>query len=90
MILVRGLRLMPGEDRDKLKERAAKKLGVRAEEIAELRLVKRSLDARKKDDIHYVCSLAVRLGDKEAKLLAKNRSADVSLYREKEYPIPQV
>ena len=62
MILVRGLRLMPGEDRDKLKERAAKKLGVRAEEIAELRLVKRSLDARKKDDIHYVCSLAVALG----------------------------
>ena len=62
MILVRGLRLMPGEGRDKLKARAAKKLGVRAEEIAELRLVKRSLDARKKDDIHYVCSLAVGLG----------------------------
>ena len=90
MILVRGLRLMPGEDRDKLKERAAKKLGVRAEEIAELRLVKRSLDARKKDDIHYVCSLAVGLGEKESGLLAKSKSADISLYREKEYPIPQV
>ena len=36
MILLRGLRLMPGEDRDKLKARAAKKLGVRTEEIAEL------------------------------------------------------
>ena len=90
MILLRGLRLMPGEDRDKLKERAAKKLGVRTEEITELRLVKRSLDARKKDDIHYVCSLAVGLGEKEARLLVKNKSADVSPYREKEYPIPQV
>ena len=90
MILLRGLRLMPGEDRDKLKARAAKKLGVRTEEITELRLVKRSLDARKKDDIHYVCSLAVGLGEKEARLLAKNKSADVSPYREKEYPIPQV
>ena len=90
MILVRELRLMPGEGRDALRERAAKKLGVRPGEIREARLVKRSLDARKKDDIHYVCSLAVALGEKEeARLLARGRSRDLSVWCEKEYPIPQ-
>ncbi len=90
MIQVRGLRLMPGEDGDALRKRAAKKLGLRPGEIREYRLLRRSLDARRKDDVHYVCTLAVELGDKEARLLAHGKSADLSPYREKEYPIPRV
>ena len=91
MILVRDLRLMPGERPEALKERAAKKLGLRPGTIRAAKLVKRSLDARKKDDIHYVCSLAVELGEKEEeRLLARRRGADAVPYTEKEYPIPQV
>ena len=91
MILVRDLRLMPGEGTDALEKRAAKKLGLRPGEIRVAKLVKRSLDARKKDDIHYVCSLAVEVDEKEeARLLARRKSADLSPYREKEYPIPRV
>ena len=86
MILVRDLRLAPGEDVSLLRERAAKRLGIRPAEITEAKLVRRSLDARKKDDIHYVCSLAVAVRGGEEKLL---RRAGVSLYAEKEYPIPQ-
>ncbi len=47
MILVRGLRLAPGEDMGLLRARAAKKLRVPESRIQELRLVKKSLDARK-------------------------------------------
>ncbi len=90
MILIRNLRLAPGEPAEALETRAAKKLGVRREDIAEARLVKRSLDARRKDDIHYVCSLAVALRGGEEKALARCKSADVSPYYEKDYPIPQV
>ncbi len=88
MILVRSLRLAPGEDRAVLRRRAAKKLGIRPDEISQERLVKRSLDARKKDDIHYVCSLAVSVRGDEEKLLARCASADLSLWREAEYAIP--
>ena len=91
MILVRNLRLDPGEEFSLLPLRAAKKLGVGAEELLQTRLVRRSLDARKKDDIHYVCSLAVSLGEKkEARVLTRRKSADLSAYFEKEYVIPRV
>ena len=59
MILVRNLRLDPGEDSSVLRARAAKKLRLAADAVTSLVLVKRSLDARHKDDIHYVCSAAV-------------------------------
>ena len=89
MILVRNLRLDPGEEPRALRLRAAKKLGLRPEEITEGKLVRRSLDARRKDDIHYVCSFAVSVRGSEEKLLARRKSPDVSAYREKEYPIPR-
>ena len=91
MILVRNLRLDPGEEFSLLPLRAAKKLGVGAEELLQTRLVRRSLDARKKDDIHYVCSLAVSLGEKkEARVLTRRKNADLSAYVEKDYVIPRV
>ena len=56
---VRDLRLMPGEDPELLLMRAAKKLKIRPESIKSIRIIKRSLDARKKGDIHYVCSVMI-------------------------------
>ena len=87
MILVRDLRLAPGEDLAALRRRAAKKLGIRPGEITEIKLVRRSLDARRKDDIHYVCSLAVAVEGGEDRLLKR---AGAAPYTEKAYPIPQV
>ena len=71
MILVRNLRLEPGEDLSRLSAKAAKKLRVSTSDIAVCRVVKRSLDARKKNDIHYTCSAAVTLRAAEDKLLAR-------------------
>ena len=90
MILVRNLRLLPGESPDALRVRAAKKLGVRPEDILNEKLVRRSLDARKKDDIHYVCSLAVELNDRGKTVAARKKSSDIVSYQETEYTIPQV
>ena len=90
MILVRNLRLDPGEDLSRLSAKAAKKLRVSTSDIAECRVVKRSLDARKKNDIHYTCSAAVALRAGEDKLLARFAGKDVCAYTEPVYDIPHV
>ena len=87
MILIRSLRLEAGEDISALLPRAAKALGCPAREIGELKLIKRSLDARKKNDIHYVCSVAASLPGEE-KYLARNKA--LSLYRPPALELPSV
>ena len=89
MILVRNLRLEPGEPLEKLRQKAAKKLRVPASDIADIRPVKRSLDARKKNDIHYTCSAAVTLRRGEERTL-KNAGKDAAPYTPPVYEIPTV
>ncbi len=89
MILIRNLRLEPGEALDKLRQKAAKKLRVSEGEILDCRPVKRSLDARKKNDIHYTCSAAVTLRRGEERAL-KNAGKDASPWTPPSYDIPMV
>ena len=90
MILIRNLRLAPEEEPEQLRIRAAKKLRLGRGNLGPLQLVKKSLDARKKDDIHYTCAVAVSVpGDEEA-LLARLHDRDLSLYTEPDYAIPRV
>ena len=90
MILIRNLRLGPEEKIDALPLRAAKKLRVSPEQIIEWKLIKKSLDARKKDDLHYVCAVAVSLRGGEAALLRRAKGGDVSAYEPPVYAIPKV
>ena len=89
MILVRNLRLEPGESMDRLRQRAAKKLRVQEGDIADIYPVKRSLDARKKNDIHYTCSAAVTLRRGEERAL-KTAGKDAAPYEPPVYEIPTV
>ena len=90
MILVRNLRLEPGEPAEKLKRLAAKKLRVPERDIVELKLVKRSLDARKKNDIHYVCAAVVTVKGNEEKIISRAKSAHVSKQEQITYSIPRI
>ena len=85
MILIRNLRLGPDEPLEALLPRAAKKLRAAPESITEWKLVKRSLDARKKDDIHYVCALAVTLRG-----ALRVRDRDICDYTPPVYEIPRI
>ncbi len=89
MILVRNLRLSPEEKHDRLPLLAAKKLRIAPEKIKSSVLVKKSLDARKKENIHYVCAVALEL-EGEEKLLNKLKSPDVSRYVAADYKIEKV
>ncbi|WP_139653597.1 NAD(P)/FAD-dependent oxidoreductase [Raoultibacter phocaeensis] len=63
----------PGCDRGPLlRAAAAKALGLAPGELSEVRLAKRSVDARKKSDVHFACTLVVGLADaaREERLVA--------------------
>ena len=90
MILVRNLRGDKPRDEDALRTQCAKKLRVAPESIKELKIVRRSLDARKKNDIHYIFSCVVRCAGNEKKLIDRAKNRDVSEYIPKKYEIPQV
>ena len=89
MIIVRSIRLETNEDISLLKAKAAKKLRLSEDEIAEIYPVKRSLDARKKNDIHYNCSAAITLRRGEEKLLKKGIK-DIAPYTPPVYDIEKV
>lgn len=89
MILIRNIRLLPGEKETKLKRTAARRLGIRDEDVRELRILKKSLDARKKGDIHWLYTVCVQT-DKEEAVLKEKSGADIGLWKEEEYNISHV
>ena len=89
MLLIQNVKLPVGAGEPELRRRCAKVLGVPAEAVGELRLIRQSIDARKKNDVHLVCSVQVAV-DKEDKVLARCKSKQVSKVERKVYRFPPV
>ena len=68
MIRVPEIKLYLDEEETKLKEVLAKKLSISIKDIDSIKIFKKSVDARKKDKIHFVYTLDAKVKD-EAKLL---------------------
>ena len=91
MIRINNVKLSVSAGQDKLPAAAAKALRIRPEEIKELRIVKRSIDARDKGDILYVYALNVVVKNDEKAVLARAKNKNASLTEEeKPLHIPQV
>ena len=88
MIVIPNLKLAPSADEAALKSLAAKALKIPTDDITGLRIRKKSLDARRKDDIHYVYTVGVTVRGDEQRLVRRCRSAAIA--HEKTYPIPHV
>lgn len=86
MIRVRQVKIKLGEE-DNLENEVAKKLHVKTSEILNVTIVKKSLDARRKDDIHYVYEVDVEVFA-PSKILNKNHSKDIFLAPTEEYKLP--
>lgn len=88
MLLLNGIKLPLEHDQLLLADLCAKRLGCPREVLRRVQLLRRSVDARDKRDVHLVVSALVTLDDEEAEtaLLAACRSKQVSLYRPKELP----
>ena len=77
MIRVSELKLPIEGSQKALEKKLAKALRIPVEEIKGYRIFKRSLDARKKDNIHYAYVVDVEVKN-EKKVLEKNRDKNIS------------
>ncbi len=85
MIKISNIKLPIAYDDSDIIKSICKKLRINAEQITEFELVKRSLDARKKDDIKYILSLKVKLNTDEKAVLKRLKSNDITEFVESKY-----
>ena len=88
MIRIRDLSLTPDDHLGKLVQMTAKHLQIREHEIKQLHIRKKSIDARKKQDIRILYTVDVEIKGREDKLLKRSRDPKVSLAKDFEYTIP--
>ena len=89
MIRIGNLPLPIGGDMDLLRRRAAQALGVRPGALGELEIVRQSIDARNKRDVHYVYTVEVSMPG-EAALLRTAPRGRVTLVERTPYAFPAV
>ncbi|MEA4964441.1 MAG: hypothetical protein VB055_01290 [Oscillospiraceae bacterium] len=79
MIRIRDLSLCPGDGEPQLLRAAAKQLGCTPKEILRMQLVKKSVDARKKQDVRMIYTVDVSVRGDEAVRVARAKSPRVSI-----------
>ena len=89
MLRIQNIPLPIDGGQSQLKKKAARILGVKPEAITGLSLARQSIDARKKNDVHYVCTVDVTMADEE-KIMARCRDKNVSLHQSVPYIFPTV
>lgn len=88
MLKISGLRLdLDFRERD-LKRAAAKKLRLPEQAVTAVRLVKKSVDARKKNQVHFVCTVEAAVDGDESRVLAKIRDNSVQKAVPYRYELP--
>lgn len=88
MLRVNGLRLPLHFTQDDLLRAVAKKLRSSPENLSNLCLAKRSVDARKKENVHFVCSAEVEIAGSESRLLTRLRDNTVQQVKPYRYELP--
>lgn len=77
MIRVRGIKVNVKEDSlFSLKKKISRKIKSNIEDILEIKIIKKSIDARKNNEIYYVYDVDIK-GTNEEKILKKNSSPEI-------------
>ncbi len=79
MILLNNLKLSLDTDFEDLKATVEKQLSIKTESVS---LYKKSVDARRKNDVHFCCSVLIDMNN-QGQFLKKNKNAHV--FNKKEY-----
>lgn len=87
MIQITQLKLPIPHSREQLEEKIARTLGIRPTEIESYEIVRRSVDARKREGLHYVYSLWVKTS-REKKILAKSKHKNIMSINPVRYRFP--
>ncbi len=83
MIIINNVNLSLDTDFENLNSVAAKALKIRESDILSATLHRKSVDARRKNDVHFCCSIKVETTQNEQKILKNCKNA--SIFCEKEY-----
>ena len=83
MILINNINLPLNADFADLKPIMAKELKLSSDKIVSAKLYRKSVDARKKDNVHFCCSVLVEINANEISVLKKCKNA--VLYSQKPY-----
>ena len=82
MIRIRDLSLPPDGDMARLVQAAARQLRISPNEIKQLDLKKKSVDARKKNDVRIIYTVDVAVKGREDKILKMAHSPKASIARD--------
>lgn len=86
MIRISNIKVGIFENKD-IKKLCAKKAGISENDIISLNIFRRSIDARKKDNIHYVYIVDIDVKNEKKLLSSKNK--DISVTPDMEYKFPK-
>lgn len=89
MIRIKNIPLPLDSEPAQLPRKAARLLGIKPEAITEWTIARQSIDARKKANVHYVCTIDITTPN-EAALARRAKSPLVSLYEPQPYKFPPV
>lgn len=87
MIRVRQVKVLVGEEKN-LKRAIARKVGIKVNDILDIVIQRKSLDARDKNNIHYVYEVDIEVM-KESSILKRKKSKDIFLTPKEEYQFPK-
>ncbi len=89
MIQISGIPLPLDGTTEELARAAARMLGISSRQLRSFAITRKSIDARKKSNIHYVCTVTLA-ADAEADLVSKAASRHISLVAPAAYTFPPV
>lgn len=89
MLRIQNISLPLDYGPEDIKRKAAKILGVSPASLDTPRMLRQSIDARKKSEVRYICTVGVSLPDEEA-LLSRQHGSGVSLWSPQPYSFPSV
>ena len=85
MLRLEGIKLNLDENTAALKAKAAARLRCRPEEITDLRILRRAIDAREGLQVVYTVAVAVK---NETQVLRRCRDKRVTVYKPEQYHLP--
>ncbi|MBQ1281071.1 MAG: hypothetical protein IIY16_02350, partial [Oscillospiraceae bacterium] len=88
MLRIRDISLCPGEGTVQLLRAAAKQLGCSQKEILQMRVVKKSIDARKKNDVRVIYTVDVSIRGEDKRKFGKNSKISRAVYKPYHPPKP--
>ncbi len=89
MIQINQLSMPVGHSEEQLKKKIGRLLRISSSQIRELTIIRRSVDARKKQELKYVYTVAVSIKNETDILKRFGGKNGISLYKEQKYVFPE-